>query len=45
MYKTKYEAALFMHKDIMDNKKVFSDERLKIFEWNELGFDLSKVHI
>lgn len=29
----------------MDYKQVFSDESLKIFEWNVLGFDLTKVHI
>lgn len=29
----------------MDTKLVYSDDKLKMFEWNELGFDLTKIHI
>jgi hypothetical protein len=45
MYKIKYEAALELHKDILENKKVYSDDRLTKFEWMTLGFDLTKVQI
>jgi len=44
MYRIKYEVALFLHQEIMDTKKVFSDDRLQHFEWTELGFDLTKVY-
>jgi hypothetical protein len=43
MYKIKYNVALTLHQDIMDAKKVLSDEKFKLFELNELGFDLTKV--
>ena len=45
MYKIKYEVALELHQHIMDTKQVFSDDRLRTFEWNNLGFDLNKVGI